>query len=79
MDPATGVIDSGDAAVIAANGDRIAMTLTGQAASATELVFDMDILGGTGRFDQASGSLAVTAFLGATGGWTSEGTGWISY
>lgn len=79
MNPTTGAITSGSATVTAASGDRIAMDLTGQAVSTTELSFNLGIIGGTGRFQNASGQLDVTALLGSAGGWTSEGAGWIRY
>lgn len=79
MDPATGEISGAAGTVVAASGHRIEMTGTGQALSPTELAFGLDIVGGTGRFQSASGRLDVTAVVGAAGGWTSRGTGWITY
>jgi hypothetical protein len=79
MDPATGAISDAAATVAAANADRIVMTGNGQAVSPTELTFNLDIVGGTGRFDGATGTLAVVGLVGAAGNWTSSGTGWISY
>jgi hypothetical protein len=79
MDPATGVIGSGHSTVTAANGDQIVMTLTGQAVSPVDLLFQMEMVGGTGRFDGSTGMLEVRAVLGAGGSWTSTGAGWISY
>lgn len=79
LDPATGEIATGDATLVAANGDRLVMTLAGQALSASRLEFQVDIVGGTGRFTAAAGRLDVVATLGANGSWSSEGSGWISY
>lgn len=79
LNSATGEIDGGDAVVVAANGDRIVMTLAGQAVSASQLDLQAEIVGGSGRFTGAVGMLDVVAVLGESGSWTSEGTGWISY
>ena len=79
LDPATGAITSGGATVVAANGDRMTFDVDGQAASPGELDMHFVIVGGTGRFADASGYVDVVALVGATGSWTSEGTGWMSY
>jgi hypothetical protein len=79
LDQTTGVIASGTSVVTAANGDRVHFTETGQAVSPSELAFHLVIVGGTGRFEGASGALEVTAILGEAGSWTSRGTGWMAY
>jgi len=79
LDPATGAIASGTSVLTAANGDRVDFTETGQAVSPTELAFHFVIVGGTGRFDGASGALEITAILGEAGSWTSSGSGWMAY
>lgn len=79
LDTETGVMSDGAATVVAANGDQIAMAFTGQATSPTELMLNVDVVGGTGRFSGANGALDVTADLGAGGSWTSSGQGWIAY
>jgi hypothetical protein len=75
----TGEITDGTASVVAASGDQIEMTFNGQAVSPTQLTTDMDIVGGTGRFGDASGELETTAEVLADGSWTSGGFGWMSY
>lgn len=79
LDTATGTIRDAVASVESANGDRVALSGAGQAASTTELAFHLDIVGGTGRFEGASGELDVSATVLADGGWTSNGTGWMAY
>jgi hypothetical protein len=79
LDATTGEIGDGNATVVAANGDRIDMTLAGQAVSTTRLRFQAEIVGGSGRFAGAAGMLDIVAVLGESGSWTSDGTGWISY
>jgi hypothetical protein len=79
LDSTTGEISEGNATVEAANGDRVVMTLAGQAVSASRLHFQAEIVGGSGRFAGAAGMLDLVAVLGESGSWTSEGTGWISY
>lgn len=79
MNPLTGAVASGAAAVTAANGDRVDMTLTGLAPSPSRLILEATIVGGTGRFDGSSGRLGVDVMLDADGEWSSQGEGWISY
>ena len=79
IDPSTGAIADGDATVVAANGDEISMAFTGQATSATELIFYVVIDGGTGRFEGASGAIDTMGTLGAGGSWSASGVGWIRY
>ncbi|HSM03391.1 MAG TPA: hypothetical protein VK858_02165 [Longimicrobiales bacterium] len=79
MDPVTGVLLGGEATAIASNGDEVAMTLAGSAPAPTQLVMEATIVGGTGRFVDATGRLDSTISLDGAGGWSGEGTGWISY
>ncbi|MGD2070244.1 MAG: hypothetical protein PVI57_16330 [Gemmatimonadota bacterium] len=79
MDPVGGAILGGEAAIRAANGDRIVMSLGGQATSATSLRMVAAIIGGSGRFEDASGRITVDVILGAGGRWESTGRGEISY
>lgn len=65
----------------AANGDEIHMTSTNFGVDPTTGVMTAyyDVVGGTGRFDDAEGELAVTGQSYPDNTWTSEVTGWIAY
>lgn len=79
MDPVGGEILGGDARIVSASGASIDMTLGGRATSATSLRMVATIVGGSGRFEDASGRIVVDVTLGAAGSWESVGSGQISY
>jgi hypothetical protein len=66
LDPATGSF-TGALTFTAANGDQVACTVTCQFVSAADAVGEYVITGGTGRFENASGSASFSASMtGAT-------------
>ncbi|HZD05613.1 MAG TPA: hypothetical protein VE173_11855 [Longimicrobiales bacterium] len=64
-----------------ADGDEVWMIATTFDADPTSGVMtaDYDVVGGTGRFQDAEGDLAVTGQNYPDNTWTTEVTGWIAY
>jgi hypothetical protein len=81
LDPVTGAVTDGYGGLVAANGDRIHMVFTGQMVQPEPPTFALlyHIVGGTGRFENAAGELAVRTMLTSESTWTSSGSGWMSY
>jgi hypothetical protein len=82
---------AGNQTIVAANGDMLFLSFTGSGTfsgafgvdQTTETSVVWTVIGGTGRFDDASGSLTGTVFTetlsGATASQTSTAKGTISY
>jgi hypothetical protein len=81
LDPVTGSVTDGDGVLVAANGDRVHMVFTGQVVQSEPPTFELlyEIVGGTGRFENARGELAIRTVLTSESTWTSSGSGWMSY
>jgi hypothetical protein len=81
LDPTTGAVTDGDGMLVAANGDRIHMEFIGQLVELEPPTFELlyAIVGGTGRFENAAGELAIRTVLTSETTWTSSGSGWMSY
>jgi hypothetical protein len=81
LDPGTGAVTEGDGVLVAANGDRIHMVFTGQVVQPAPPTFELlyEIVGGTGRFENTAGELAIRTVLTSESTWTSSGSGWMSY
>ena len=78
VNPATGVIALGFATYVAANGDELYATYTGQVQASGVILVEQTFNGGTGRFEHATGSAdEVVSVDGMTVQGTIDGT--ISY
>lgn len=79
----TGAVTDGEALIVAANGDHLYATWTGQALDPATLTGVVDavyeITGGTGRFADAAGVLEIRIIMTTDTTWTATGSGWTSY
>lgn len=87
LDPATGVTE-GTAVITAANGDLVYLTFHLQLIPDTlgadfgTWVQTTEMIGGTGRFENASGpgdSSGTYKFIGAIDAWSGTNEGWITF
>jgi hypothetical protein len=66
--------------ITAANGDELRATYAGYMTGETTWAETLTVLGGTGRFEGASGSSSNTGWIDmASGHMETNGTGWITY
>lgn len=74
-------VTSGEATMVAADGDEIYMTYEGQAVDSDPLTLALDYVavGGTGRYANAEGEIHVRVVFTSDTTWTSTGTGWLQY
>lgn len=79
----TGAVTGVEATFVAANGDQLYATASGQAVDPTTMIGAIDavytVTGGTGRFIGAEGSVDVVITMISETDWTATGSGWISY
>lgn len=76
-DPKTGPTEDLMAVYTAANGDEVWMRAEGEGFDMS--ASDYEVLGGTGRFEDADGLLHVVGTLNPDFTWTTSATGWIAY